>query len=89
MPVALNPGFTSIYKIDRPFANQPRLHFLQIYSASMSKTTQIFLYFQARNAVFLALFASQCKDSHIDAPTTAPLEKVLSLSNQKTGAAND
>jgi hypothetical protein len=40
----------------------------------VSKATQIFLYFQAFRAVFLALFASQCKDSHIDAPTAAPPE---------------
>jgi hypothetical protein len=55
----------------------------------MSKATQIFPYFQGLSAVFLALFASQCKDSHIDAPPTAPPEMVLCLSNQKTGAAND
>jgi hypothetical protein len=68
MPVALHSGFTAIYKIDWPEGQQWLLHPLQIYNASMSKATQIFLYFPSFHTVFLALFAAQCKDSHIDAP---------------------
>jgi hypothetical protein len=79
MPVALHSGFTAIYKIDWPEARQCLLHLLQIYNALVSKATQIFLYFPGFHAVFLALFAAQCKDSHIDASQIRVAEVVLFL----------
>jgi hypothetical protein len=45
----------------------------------VSKATQIFLYFLGFHAVFLALFAAQCKDSHIDASQIRSAEVVLFL----------
>jgi hypothetical protein len=55
----------------------------------MSKATQVFSYFPAAIAVFLALFAPQCKYRHIEAPQTPCSSVVLPVQGKRVGAAND